>query len=133
MIDPNWNAARKRDRQLISGYFLQAAHDYGATVEAKEEPRNPGFRGGSIRLRFELNGVGASMSIDDLHGGKDGLISFYNADFPSADFSPAFHGAVRNFPGIAKHKATAVGEWGILLDRFRAALAIAKEGAAFGF
>lgn len=119
------NASRKKDREAIAALMIATATDLGATVERRDEPRNPGFRGQSITLDFALNGVGALLSINDLYGGDGGLISWYNVreysppeegypfgrPTPVCNFSPDFNAGVGSFQPRPHHKATSQGSW----------------------
>ena len=69
------NASRKKDRAAIARDFVAIAERFGAAIERREEPRNIGYCGAGICLQFSLNGVGATVSISDLHGGKEALVS----------------------------------------------------------
>ncbi len=105
------NASRKKDREAIAALMIATATDLGATVERRDDPRNPGYRGQSITLRFSLNGVGAMVSIDDLHGGDGALIHWYNTEYPVRNFTGAFKGGIGSFQPRPHHKATSNGPW----------------------
>lgn len=71
-------ASRKADREMIAKALIKIADKHGAKVTRRDSPAHRGWCGQSIDLSFRLNGVGASVSIDDLHGGKYALIAWYN-------------------------------------------------------
>ena len=147
-LSASMNARRKADRESIARMFVEVAEKFGAVVERRDEPRNPGFSGAGICLSFEMNGVGARVSIDDLHGGDGGLISWYNergyirpADgepgfgswrYPVRNFSSRFNVAVGDT--VARrphHKATSIGDWEVLAAYLQAGLRHAANGTAF--
>jgi hypothetical protein len=139
------NASRKKDREAIAELMIATATDLGATVERRDEPRHAGFCGQSITLKFTLNGVGASMSINDLHGGETGLIHWYNAreysppeegfpfgrSPPVRDFSGEFNRGVGSFHPRPHHKATSSGGWQWLQLCLDTGLRLARDGGAF--
>lgn len=131
------NAARKKDREQIARNFIAIAERCGATVERRDFPRTLGLGGASIDLTFRLNGVGAQLSISDLHGGGErGLISWYN-DYlergATRYFAPAFNtvtDAMRN-PTQRHHKATSTGPWARLEMTLLGGLSHAAAETAF--
>src|SRR6185312_12121045 len=72
------NASRKADRIRLANLLIGLGEYYGATIERRDQPANPGWRGQSIELMFKLNGVGATVTISNLHGGDHAIISWYN-------------------------------------------------------
>jgi hypothetical protein len=126
-------ASRKAEREAIARYFLEIAEKFGATIERRDSPRNVGYCGPSIHLGIRLNGVGASLSIDDLHGGEYGLISWHNAGPEyGRDYSIRFNTAVGEFTKLRPHhKATSGDCWGVLAARLQAGLRLASRNEAF--
>ncbi len=138
------NASRKKDREAIAALMIATATDLGATVERRDLPRNPGYRGQSITLDFALNGVGAMLSINDLHGGDRALISWYNArecsppeegfpfgrSPPVRDFSPTFNARVGSFQPRPHHKVTSSGSWQWLQVCLDTGFRLARENKA---
>lgn len=139
------NARRKADREQIAAGFVAVAEKMGATIERRDEPAFRGWHGAEIRLGFTLNGVGASVCISDLHGGEDGLISWFNdyscqprpanGDYMALKtyrFERSFETAVGS-QGSARphHKATSGGTWDLLAARLQAGLRKARDGLAF--
>ena len=128
------NAARKKDREAIAAIMIATATDLGATVERRDSERNPGYRGQSITLDFALNGVGAMLSIDDLHGGDEALISWYNAHYDGAyrvrNFTGAFTAGVGDFNPRPHHKATSHGSWQWLQACLDAGFKLARDNMA---
>ncbi len=141
------NAGRKKDREAIAAMFQSVADKFGAKVERRDTPRNPGYSGASIDLTMALNGVGALMSIDDLHGTGEGMASWYNARAysppepgypfgkasPCRNFSPSFNVAVgENMHAFRPHhKATSYDTWEMLAARVQAGLRHAANNTAF--
>jgi hypothetical protein len=130
-------ASRKADRIAIAAAFREVADKFGATVEQREESPNPGYCGAGIFMSFTLNGVGAQVSIDDLHerhGMAGALISWYNTDYPVRDFAPGFNTAVGDNSHFSRphHKATSIGSWDVLAARLQAGLRHAANGTANG-
>lgn len=127
------NASRKADREAIAASLIVIAAKYGATATRRDAPRHIGWSGASIVLNFTLNGVGAMTNIDDLHGGYDALIRWYNDDYPARDFSPVFNCAVGDLNHYRKphHKATSSGSWARLTEYLEGGLELAANGRAF--
>jgi hypothetical protein len=133
-----YNASRKADRQDIRAMLTVVAERMGARIEAQDEPRTIGYCGPGTTMRFTLNGVGATISIDDLHGGHEGLLSWYN-DYSAPGhrtarhFAPGFNTAVGEYgkQGRPHHKATSSGTWEVLAARLQAGLRKARDGQAF--
>jgi len=126
------NASRKADRDFIVATLLALVGRHGAEVERQDTPRNPGYSGAGIDLRFELNGVGASLSIDNLHGGSHAIISWFNTQYPARNFTTRFcvcvgeHGRFR-----PHHKATSCpADWFSLAMFLDAGLMLAARGGA---
>ena len=126
------NASRKADREAIAASFKAVADKFGAEVLRRDEGPNLGYHGASIYLHFNLHGVGAQVSIDDLHGGEGGLISWFNTDYPARNFTSGFNAAVGD-QGMARphHKATSSGYWDLLAARLQAGLRHAANKTAF--
>lgn len=134
-----FNAGRKPDREALALAFTTIANAHGAEVERADVPAHVGWCGAGIDLRFKLAGVGASLSIDNLHGGATGLISWYNVRTPgrkTCNFSVRFAlkvgdgGAIRG--GRPHHKATSCGGgWYELALALDAGLLLAASGDAF--
>jgi hypothetical protein len=140
------NASRKKDRESIAAMFQAAADKFGASVERRESPRNPGYSGASIDLTITLNGVGVQVSIDDLHGPGEGMASWYNARkysppepgypygkaSPCRNFSPSFNVAVGDLSHARPHhKATSYDAWDVLAAKVQAGLRHAANNTAF--
>jgi hypothetical protein len=128
-------ASRKADRLAITASFRAVADKFSATVKQREETPNPGCCGAGIFMSFALNGVGAQVSIDDLHerhGSDGGLISWFNTNYPSRHFTSGFNVAVGEH-GSARphHKATSIGSWDMLAARLQAGLRHAANGTVF--
>jgi len=134
--NPSWinplKASRKLDRELLASALLALAERHGAEVERQDTPRNPGYSGAGIDLRFELNGVGAMVGIDDLHGGEYSLISWFNTKYPSRNFTTRFCVCVGDTPSrIPHHKATSCpADWFSLAMFLDAGLMLAARGGA---
>lgn len=132
------NASRKADRIRLANLLQRLGEYYGATVERRDKEANPGWRGQSIDLTFSLNGVGAMVSISNLHGGDHAIISWYN-DYSGdvgrkcRDFTSTFNGAVGDLGhGRPHHKATTCpNSWSALAARLSAGLSTAVNGQAF--
>jgi len=79
-----FNASRKADREKIAFALAAIARVHGASIERRDEPANNGYSGAGIVLNFALNGVGAMVDIDNLHGGTWALISWSASRVSSA-------------------------------------------------
>lgn len=125
-------AGRKADRQYLASVLIGIAEKHRATVERIETERNPGYCGQGIDLRISLNGVGASISIDDLHGGYHSIISWYNAKYPSRHFLSRFNCAVGDLHQYRPHhKATSCPSgWYSLAMFLDSGLCLAASGDA---
>mgnify|MGYP006342665815 FL=1 len=129
------NASRKADRKRIAAEFIRIAQNFDAEVLIRDEPANPGYSGQGTHFSARLNGVGVSCSIDNLHGGEEDLLSWFN-DYRQGlavrDFSPRFNTAVgEQGHGRPHHKATSGGSWDLLAARLQAGLRHAANGTAF--
>jgi hypothetical protein len=129
------NASRKKDREQIARNFIAIGKRCGATVERRDFPRTAGYSGAGIDLAFKLNGVGAQLSISDLHGCERGLISWFN-DYlergATRYFTPAFNAAVDCLvQPRPHHKATSYGFWTRLEILLLGGLSHAAAGTAF--
>ena len=130
------NAARKKDREQIARNFIAIAERCGATVERRDFARALGLRGASIDLTFRLNGVGAQLSVSNLHDGERGLISWYN-DYlergATRYFAPAFNTATDAMRDATQrhHKATSTGPWARLEMLLLGGLSHAAAETAF--
>ena len=125
---------RKADRESVARQFLDVAAKFGATVERRDEDASPGYSGAVISLSFTLNGVGAQVTISDLHerhGWPGGLISWFNTEFPARLFASGFCAAIGDNKGYPHHKATSSDRWDILAARMQAGLRHAAKGTAF--
>lgn len=131
------NASRKKDREAIAAWFIDAATRHGAAIVRTEEPANPGYSGASIELCFTLNGVGVRVSIDNLHGPSAGMASWYK-DYRTRNkrvagkFTPEFNVAVRDLSHYQPHhKATSFGTWESLALYVDRGLRLASLDEAF--
>lgn len=131
------NARRKADRSAIFDAYFRIGQKHGATISCRQKERNPGFCGAGIHMEFARNGVGAMVTIYDLHGGEGGLVSWFN-DYsggrtPCRDFSNAMFAAAGDYKSgkIGRHKATSCGTWAELAERLDRGLALAAAGEAF--
>lgn len=128
------NASRKKDRETIASWFIDAATRHGASIERTEEPANPGYSGASIKLCFTLNGVGVRVSIDNLHGPSAGIALWYK-DWrreKSGKFTPEFNVAVGDLSQYQPHhKATSFGDWATLALYVDRGLRLASLNQAF--
>lgn len=127
------NASRKADRETIARALIELARARGAQCERRDEGRNLGYHGASIHLLFSLNGVGAMLNIDDLHGGDWALISWFNTDYPARDFTERFARIVGDRAGRRPHhKATShPADWYSLAMFLDGGLCLAARGGAF--
>lgn len=136
-IDRHWindlTASRKGSREILAELFTMIGYRHGAEIERIDSLATPGYSGRSINLRFNLNGVGAMVNIDDLHGGEHALISWHNTKHPARDFTTRFcvcvgeHGNLR-----PHHKATSQpADWYSLAMMLDGGLMLAARGEAF--
>lgn len=128
----SYNAKRKADREAIAKRFIAIAGEYDAATERRDNPKHPGWRGPSIDLHFTSNGVGVLVSISDLHGGLEGLLSWYNAG-PTygRKYTSAFRVAVGGAGGTLAAKATSTGTWHELAEYLERGLRRALIDEAF--
>lgn len=139
VIDREWingfNAGRKADREALALALETIATAHGATVKRQERGPNRGYHGGSIGLQIALNGVGAMIDVNNIHGGAYALIHWHNDysdGFKCRDFTSRFAAAVRAFSGRSPHKATTGGaDWFALATALDAGLCMAARGEAF--
>jgi hypothetical protein len=132
------NANRKADRIRLANLLQRLGEYYGATIERRDETATRGWCGQGIYLSFTLNGVGAQVSISNLHGGNHAIISWYN-DYSGdvgrkcRNFTGAFNAAVGDLAhGRPHHKATSCPrDWFGLASRLSAGLSTALNGQAF--
>lgn len=99
----------------------------------RDDGPNPGYHGASIALRFPLNGVGAMLDIDNLHGGDWSLIHWHNTEYPSRNFTSGFCVNVGDL-GRSRphHKATShPKDWYSLALNLDAGLCLAAQNQAF--
>lgn len=135
--NPSWinplKASRKLDRELLASALLALAERQGAEVERRDTPRNPGYSGAGIDLKFELGGVGARVSIDDLHGGDHALISWFNTQYPARNFTTRFCVCVGDHGQFKPHhKATSCpADWFSLAMFLDGGLMLAAREQAF--
>lgn len=131
------NASRKANREKIADALCAIAEAQGAAIVRRDSEANPGFCGQGIDLRFELNGVGAMVDIDNLHGGEYALISWYScAGKPEGSgryLCSRFNRAVGEQPLGRKHwKATTVpADWYSLAMYLEGGLTLAARKEAF--
>lgn len=126
------DAGRKADREKIARILIDLAKRHGAQVERRDESPNLGYHGAGIHLVFAVGGVGASLSVDNLHGGGTSLISWFNTDYPPRDFSALFGICVGSPPGNRHHKATSLPrDWYSLAMFLEGGLLLAARGDAF--
>ena len=130
--NPSWinplKASRKLDRELLASALLALAERQGAEVERRDTPRNPGYSGAGIDLKFELGGVGARASIVD-----HALISWFNTQYPSRNFTTRFCVCVGDLGQFKPHhKATSCpADWFSLAMFLEGGLMLAARGEAF--
>lgn len=131
-MEPGFNASRKADREKIAAGFVAVAEKFGAAITRRDTDPNVGYCGAGIDMTFSLNGVGAMIDIDNLHGGDNALIHWYNTEYPVRKFESGFTVAVGQIPIYAPHhKATSSGTWDLLAARLQAGLRKARDGKAF--
>lgn len=135
-----------KQREAIATRFVTIANQHGASIERRDEERNPGYHGASIHLEFRLNGCGVMVNIDDLHGGHCALLHWFSTDggwsnpgnwddpgeyTPARCYTPAFNAAVGNAGSWRPHtKATSDGTWERLAQYLDAGLAMAAANTA---
>ncbi len=126
-------ASRKGDREVLAGVLAIIAKRHGAEIERQHTPRNPGYSGAGIDMHFELNGVGARTSIDNLHGGNYALISWFNSKYPARNFTTRFSVCVGDLPNSRPHhKATSCpADWFSLAMLLDGGLMLAARDQAF--
>lgn len=126
-------ASRKADREFIACALIGLMARHGAQFERQDDGPNPGYHGASICLRFALNGVGAMLDIDNLHGGDWSLIHWYNTEYPARNFTSTFCVAVGDLGRTRPHhKATShPHDWYSLVIHLDAGLCLAARGDAF--
>jgi hypothetical protein len=127
------DAGRKADREALAMALTMLAHNRGAKVEQKASSPNPGYCGAGLDLLFELNGVGAMVDIDNLHGGRHALVSWYNSERGARNFTTRFCGMVGSTSaGRPHHKATSCPQdWYSLAMWLDGGLLLAARGDAF--
>lgn len=127
------NASRKAEREAIAQCLCTIAERHGAEIRRTEADATAGYCGAGIDLEFTLRGVGAMISIDDLHGGETALLSWYNAEHGGLPFSVQFNRAVgESLIGRSHHKASSLGgDWYSLAMFLDGGLLLAKQGRAF--
>lgn len=137
-VDRDWinslNASRKGDREALALALQMLASNRGAQVERKDGPRNVGYHGASIDMRFSLNGIGAMIDIDDIHGGAYATIHWHNsAPARARVFSGRFNTCVGDLGQYQPHhKATSCPrDWYSLAMFMDAGLLLAARGEAF--
>lgn len=118
------------DRLAIAKQFRTIAERFGADIEERHESKSD-WCSAAIDMTFRLNGVGAMVSIDDLHGGYESIISWFNTSYPCRDFSAGFFTAIGEPGRGAHHKATSGGTWDMLAARLQAGLRHASRDTAF--
>jgi hypothetical protein len=127
------HAGRKVDREFIARALVALAEVRGAEVERHDTTPTAGFCGAGIDLRFKLDGVGATVSIDNLHGGRYSIVSWYNTKHPARNFTTRFCGMVGDVvKSRPHHKATSCpADWYSLAMMLDAGLCLAARGEAF--
>jgi hypothetical protein len=129
------NASRKADREAIARALCAIAAEQGAEIRRKESGGCLGFCGKGIDLRFSLNGVGAMIDVDNLHGGQFAIISWFNdGSSPCRNFSDRFNRCVGDLPlgRVPHHKASSVpADWYSAAMFLSAGLMLAARGEAF--
>ena len=127
------NTSRKVDREFIASALLALIERHGAEVTRRDTPACPGYGGQGIDLAFSLNGVGAMLSIDNLHGGEHALISWHNTKYPCRNFTARFCVAVGELGNYRPHhKATSCGaDWYSLAMHLDGGLMLAARDEAF--
>lgn len=126
-------ASRKADREFIARALIGLMERHGAQVERRDEKPNPGYSGAGIALRFSLNGVGAMLDIDNLHGGDWSLIHWHNTEHLARNFTTRFCVNVGDL-GRSRphHKATShPQDWYSLAMMLDAGLCLAAQNQAF--
>lgn len=136
-VETDWinalHAGRKAEREALAMAFEAIARAHGAEIERRESPPNPGYCGAGIDLRFSLNGVGAMVDIDNLHGGDHVLVCWHNTEYPSRNFTARFCACVGESGNHRPHhKATSCpSDWYSLAMMLDAGLYLAARGEAF--
>ena len=141
------SARTKAGRKAITAALIAIGERHGATVTTREEAPNPGWRGAGTTLTFTLAGVGALVSVSDLHersGMPCSVLSWYNdytdqqargthyTKWRTYNFAPAFNCAVGELGKYRPHhKATSVGEWHDIARALDRGLELAASGKAF--
>lgn len=127
------NANRAPEREVLAMAFTLLAEARGATVERRDSEATPGFSGKGIDLLISLNGVGAMVDIDNLHGGMFALIHWYNSECRARTFSPRFCVTTGGRePYRMHHKATSFpADWYSLAMFLDGGLLLAARGEAF--
>lgn len=125
-------ASRKADRELIFRCLSGIAAKHGAALERRDEPANPGYSGAGIVLQITLNGVGALIDIDNLHGGKYALIAWHNTKYPPRNFTSRFCVAVGERSNYRPHHkaASCPADWYSLAMFLDGGLCLAVRGEA---
>ena len=120
--------SRKADRRAIADAIAAPLAGLGVIIERKERE---GRR--DIDFQFSLNGVGASVWINADLGDGHFLISWYNTEYPSRNFTEAFNCAVGDLlQPRPHHKATSCSHsWVDLRDRLMTGFGAAGQGLAF--
>ena len=133
------SARTKAGRKAITAALIAIGERHGATLTTREEDANPGWRGAGTTLTFMLAGVGALVSVSDLHersGMRGAVLSWYkdysDPQTRGRDFAPAFNCAVGELGKYRPHhKATSVGEWHDIARALDRGLELAASGKAF--
>lgn len=126
------NASRKADRGHILHELATIADRHGAAVQRRDEKACPGFSGAGIHLEITLNGVGAMVDINNVHGGSYALIHWYGTECRAQNFAGRFSVAVGGGCGRPHHKATSCPDtWFALAKSLDAGLYLAARGEAF--
>lgn len=136
-VERDWinslTASRKEEREALAMALECIAHGHGADVLRRYTSPSPGYSGAGIDLHFSLNGVGAMVDIDNLHGGTYALISWFNTERGPRDFTTRFCVNTGNLTQTRRHhKSTSCpNDWYSLAMMLDAGLYLAARGEAF--
>lgn len=126
-------ASRKAEREVLAMAFETIARAHGAEIVRRETTPTAGYCGAGIDLKISRGGVGALLSIDNLHGGTYAIISWHNTEYPARNFTSRFCVNVGD-RGQSRphHKSTSCpDDWYSLAMFLDAGLYLAARGEAF--